>query len=219
MAANTSIPGLFDALTRAASTIRSSQESRSADWFVARMQSLMGDKSPNGLTYDNLVRDKANKLVSAQALDQIGSMYMFLYDAKWKETLPYWDSVPLIFIVRRMTNGFIGINLHYLPIDYRSQLFKALMDISIKNKGTPQQLRLSYALLMGTARLRYAKPCIKYYLYSRLRSRVLNIDPKYWETAMYLPTDKFMKSTKRKVWADSRKIIGDPTFNRVIPGR
>ena len=44
-----------------------------------------------------------------------GEMYMFYYDAKHKDTLPYWDRFPLVFPFSKVKDGFLGLNLHYLP--------------------------------------------------------------------------------------------------------
>ena len=45
----------------------------------------------------------------------VGKMYMFFYDAKYKDTLPFFDIFPLVFPIEFYSEGFLGINLHYLP--------------------------------------------------------------------------------------------------------
>ena len=44
----------------------------------------------------------------------IDRMYCYAYDPKYGDKLPYYDEFPLIFMVRPESNGFIGINLHYV---------------------------------------------------------------------------------------------------------
>ena len=44
-----------------------------------------------------------------------GNMYMFFYDAKLKDKLPYWDAFPLVLPFRKVPGGFFGLNLHYIP--------------------------------------------------------------------------------------------------------
>ena len=53
----------------------------------------------------------------------IGQMYMFQYDPKYKDVLPYYDRFPLVIPfeqTRRVGiaqgDGFYGLNLHYLPL-------------------------------------------------------------------------------------------------------
>jgi hypothetical protein len=43
-----------------------------------------------------------------------GEMYLFAYDPKTKEDLPYYDRFPLVFPFRKVKGGFYGINMHYL---------------------------------------------------------------------------------------------------------
>ena len=44
----------------------------------------------------------------------LGRMYFFVYNPKHKATLPYYDMFPLVLPVERYSNGFLGINFHYL---------------------------------------------------------------------------------------------------------
>jgi len=45
-----------------------------------------------------------------------GRLNMFFYDPKFKKTLPYYDTFPLVLPLERYDDGFLGINLHYLPM-------------------------------------------------------------------------------------------------------
>ena len=60
---------------------------------------------------------------------EIGKMYLFQYDAKHKDILPYWDRWPLIFPFDNAKGGFYGINLHYLPPGARISLMLSLIHI------------------------------------------------------------------------------------------
>jgi len=53
-----------------------------------------------------MMNDKQNIKTT---LDQksIGKMYTFFYDPKHKQTLPYYDLFPLIFLVDFKDNGFL----------------------------------------------------------------------------------------------------------------
>ena len=59
-----------------------------------------------------------------------GNLNMFFYDPKFKKTLPYYDRFPLVLPIERYSDGFLGINLHYLPIPLRIRLLDELMDYS-----------------------------------------------------------------------------------------
>jgi hypothetical protein len=60
--------------------------------------------------------------------NSIGKMYSFVYDPKTKEQLPYYDIYPLVFPIEYYNDGFLGINLHYLPPVLRARLMDALYE-------------------------------------------------------------------------------------------
>lgn len=138
----------------------------------------------------------------------IGSMYMLYYDAKHKGTLPYFDRFPLIFPFRKTEDGFIGINLHYLPHKYRAVLMDALYETANNKKfDETTKLKISYDILKNASQYSYFKPCVKRYLTAHVRSKLLYINPSEWDIALFLPTERFDGASKTKVWADSKKII------------
>ena len=53
-------------------------------------------------------------LKDTKMVDRIypGDMYLFFYDPKMKDTLPYYDRMPLVLPFSLVTDGFYGINLH-----------------------------------------------------------------------------------------------------------
>lgn len=136
----------------------------------------------------------------------VGSMFLFKYDAKHKDTLPYWDMFPLIFPIEMDSKGFLGLNLHYLPPTLRASLFTGL--VKLKSNNEYQDLKLSYSLLTKYSRMSYYKPCVKRYLFSHVRSPFLYIEPEEWPVAIFLPLQRFQKSGSGKVYADSRRALG-----------
>lgn len=138
----------------------------------------------------------------------VGNMYLFHYDAKWKDTLPYWDRLPLIFPFRKVKGGFYGINMHYLPHQLRAELMDALYDITNnKNYDETTKLNLSYKVLMGAAKFKAFKPCVKHYLTNHTRSRFIYIYPVEWDIALWLPLERFQKARKTTVWKDSKRML------------
>lgn len=138
----------------------------------------------------------------------IGRMYHFFYDPKFKKELPYYDRFPLIFFVGRAPGGFYGINLHYLPPQLRAKLMDALYSISTDRRYDENtRIRLSYNLLNSSAKYKFFKPCFKHYLQKHMRSNFIEINSTEWDIALFLPTERFEKATKAKVYADSRKMI------------
>ena len=139
---------------------------------------------------------------------KIGSLYMFFYDPKHKDTLPYYDRVPLIFPINKAEGGFLGINFHYLPLKMRSKLMDALYDTASNDKyDETTKMRISYNILNATSKYKEFRPAIKHYLFNHVRSRLLYVNPSEWDMALWLNIAKFEGATQAQVWEDSKKII------------
>ena len=134
-----------------------------------------------------------------------GKLYMFLYDAKHKDTLPYFDRFPLVFPYQKVEGGFMGLNMHYLPYYFRVQLMTRLMQYSSsKTLDENTKIRYSWALIAGVSKFELAEACIKHYLTDHVRSMFIEIPGDNWHTAMMLPVEKFTVN-KTRVWGDSLK--------------
>lgn len=148
---------------------------------------------------------KTDRLVTAIT---VGRMYLFMYDPKTKEDLPYYDRFPLIFPFKRVQGGFYGINMHYLPHMLRAKLMDNLYSLTNnKTNDDTTKLRLSYALLNKAAKFKYFSPCVKHYLNTHVKTRFLWVPADQWETALFLPLERFQGATKQQVWRDSRRKI------------
>jgi len=153
------------------------------------------------------------KVLGDSALDRTttnlrGSMYMYFYDPKHKETLPYYDRFPLTIMVDAAPGGFYGLNLHYLPVPLRAKMLDSLMDITNNRKyDETTKFQATYNTLKRASKLKYFKPCFKHYLNSNVRSRFAYVPPPEWEIATFLPTADFQKSGKSTVYKDSRAAI------------
>jgi hypothetical protein len=153
-----------------------------------------------------MMRNEADRLTSTI---QPGNMYMYMYDPKYKDVLPFYDRFPLVFPFKVESDRFWGINLHYLPLSYRAILMDSLYDLTNNTRyDESTKLRLSFQTLNRAAKFRYFEPCVKQYLFSHLNSRFMYIYPSEWDIALFLPTERFAKKSKTQVFANSRKIIG-----------
>lgn len=135
-------------------------------------------------------------------------MYMFFYDPKLKDTLPFYDSFPLVIVIGPAEGGFLGLNLHYLPPVLRAKLLDGLLETANNKLYTDDtRFNISYSMLKRAARLKYYKPCVKKYLNKHVRSRFARVPAPEWEIATFLPTADWQKSSSRQVYSDSRKKI------------
>ena len=142
-------------------------------------------------------------------MPMLGGMYMYEYSAKFKDKLPYYDRLPLIFPFKKVKGGFYGLNMHYLPLPLRAKLMDALYETA-NNKSYDEttKLRISYKILDGAARYKEFRPCVKRYLTKQVTSKFMYVYPSEWDIALFLPTERFVGASKSSVWADSKGKIG-----------
>lgn len=139
---------------------------------------------------------------------KLGGLYFFYYNPITKAELPYYDKFPLTIILKRHSDGFLGLNLHYLPINYRIAFMKKLMPLAVRgDEGEITRIKITYDILNDSRRFIAFQPCIKRYLYTQLKSKILAVQPNEWDIATYLPVQQFMKAKAPKVWKESIKEI------------
>lgn len=172
------------------------EESRK--WFQAKAKNL------RSINRESLMKEEPIKSRSKQI---IGGMYMFFYDPKHKDKLPYYDAFPLVIVIGPAKGGFLGLNLHYLPPALRLQFFSNLMDIQGSKLSENDKFTLTYNMMQKSTKLRYYKPCIKHYLNSHVQSKFAEVPAPEWEIATFLPTAQFRKANNYKVYYDSRAAI------------
>ena len=172
------------------------QLDRSLRWYRENLKTLANTR-PATLMSGN------NSLVS-QIIP--GNMYMFFYDAKLKDKLPYWDRFPLILAFRKVENGFYGINLHYLPYMVRFKILGAMHNYVTSEKiDDNSKVRINWQIVESASKLAPAKACVKHYLYDHVESRFLKVSYPDWITASQLPVEKFVGASKETVWRETRK--------------
>jgi len=165
------------------------------EWLRSKVKSL--NPTPQSLMRDR-ERLKNNSF--------IGRMYFYFYDPKHKDTLPYYDRFPLVIPIERYSDGFLGLNLHYIHPKQRIILLDKLSDVATNNRFDDKtKLRISYEYLAAASKAFEATPCIKRYLFSHIDSRFLEISAEEWDIAVMLPVESFVGATTSKVYADSRK--------------
>jgi len=134
-----------------------------------------------------------------------GRLNMFFYDPKHKKTLPYYDTFPLVLPLEFYSDGFLGINFHYLPIPLRIKLLDGLVDYSNNNNfDYSTRLVVDYSKLKG---LNIIKPTLHRYLAGQTKSQFRRIDADEFTVAALLPVQRFKKASAAEVWKDSRSMI------------
>lgn len=171
-------------------------------WLTGRILFLQNNQSIPGAMNPNNYKNKQ--------LFEIGEVFLYHYDPKWKAKLPYYDTFPLVIPIEYYDNGFLGLNLHYLPMNMRMSFLNRLVQLANAAPGTERiRMKISYSILKDSKRLINYLPCVKRYLVDHIRGKMLKIQPHEWLIAYSLPIANFQKATEQKVWRDSRRIINE----------
>lgn len=173
----------------------------SIEWFRNSMRKTV-------VTPTRIIREERANLVDSWTNVGIGRLYFAYYDPKHKETLPYYDTFPLMIPIHRYQDGFLALNLHYLPPVLRAKLLDSLYDTLNNAKlDENKKLKINYAILNGAAKHKYFEPCVKRYLGNHFRSRFIKVPHENWTPAVFLPVESFEKASRKEVWDKSRETM------------
>ena len=172
-------------------------KAKSKEWFREKAQEV------DSVDVARVIRQNKE---STEASVRAGHLYLYRYNPKTKQTLPYYDRYPIVFPYKKSKDGFIGLNLHYLPIPFRAMLMDGLYEYVIGSRGTTR-VNVNYEILSNVFSLRYFKPCIKHYLFDYVETRFLHVDVTEWDVALFLPLQRFLKASEQTIYRDSISII------------
>lgn len=190
------LPNVIERLKNASNIERRKLTNEAIAWLQLKIKGLKGN-----------IRNIPGSVKSYKIIQ--GNLYFFVYDAKGKDELPYWDAFPLIILLEKYNNGFLGLNLHYLPPEYRAIFLNKLMDDNkslVKNSGEILKLAINYEKVKSS-KIKGYRSCLKRYLAdsSYLKSDLVLLEPHEWMMAINLPNENFQKAKKQTVWNDTRK--------------
>lgn len=134
---------------------------------------------------------------------QIGRFYLYKYDPKTKEDMPYWDTVPLVLITSKTKDGWYGINFHYMPPIIRLRIMEGFYKTR-KNKAITERMRMkadwerAVRIAQAVGAHEFLSNSIKRYLGSHVVSPLIDLDPEHWTMCLFLPLSRFMENGKGK---------------------
>ena len=173
---------------------------KSLEWLSQKIAELRGTSNiPAGMS-----RERFRQVDNFR----LGKLYCFYYDPKGKESLPYYDRFPMVLAIEKYNDGFLGLNLHYLPFNYRLAFLSKLLKFAVQGEpGEIDRLRVTYDILVASKRLKEFRPCIKRYLAGHIQSKILAIQPNEWDVAAMLPLQQFKGAKAQEVWQESLEQI------------
>lgn len=174
---------------------------KSRDWYREKASEV------DRLNSNDVIRNATELHVKYQRL---GHVYLFRYDPKFKDQLPYYDRYPVIIVLNRTSEHTLGLNMHYLPFQFRAALMDQLYNY-VTGEEDNAKIKITYDILSTNSRLRFYKPCLRQYLNSQVRSRFVHVNVNEWDTSMFLPLQKFAKKSEAAIHKDSIRKIRNHT--------
>ena len=180
--------------------------------FIQKVVEATGGKDRSISWFQNKIREFGSP-TSAQLIREgkrrstpfFGKLNMFFYSPKYKDKLPYYDRFPLVLPLESFRGGFLGINLHYLPIPLRTRLLDRLYEFSSNDKfDSTTRLTATYNSVKN---IPLVKPTLKRYLIGRVKTNFRRIDADEFTVATLLPVQRFSKASADTVYSDSRSMI------------
>ena len=127
-----------------------------------------------------------------------GAMCLFQYDPLLKVVLPFYDTMPLIFPVKRWKSSdgksiLTGINVHYLQPVLRQKIFLAILEMQ-------RTKNLNWNILKKLAEHKLFEHSVKNYRLDHLTSKFIIVPEEVMEIVLFLPLARFKKGTSKDAW-------------------
>ena len=138
---------------------------------------------------------KAKKLV-------VGRLYTFQYKPKHFKTLPFYDKFPIILLIAKYPDGFLGLNLHYVSRVKRKILLRIFLQRFLKVKTPTNRTRLT-GIEWNTVKnsIPEAGVMVKRYLGDHVQGvGVIEVPFFEWRTAILMPTQQFKGALATEIW-------------------
>jgi len=195
--------GVFDEIREAAHGRELSMR-----WYRQKVQELL--PSPQ---VRRMIREggRENKTT---ARPNFGMMNLFYYRPKGAEKLSYYDVFPLVIPMgKRLNNGFVGLNFHYLSVPQRWLLLErlemfqrsSLLDSFDAEEGAGMVMALFWGQIKAK---RGVKPIVRRYLTKQINSFFLKIELSEMLIAVSLPVERFYTGK----WNGKRRVRPEEVF-------
>jgi len=202
--------GIFDEVREAAHG-----QEMSMRWYRQKVQALLPQPQVRQMIREGYKEGKVT------VRPNFGTMNLFYYRPKTPQRLKYYDIFPLVIPMgRRLNNGFVGINFHYLSIPQRWALLERLqafqtpseLDAFDSEEGAGEVVSLFWSRIK---KVRAVRPIVRRYLTEYMMSRFLRIEISEMLIAASLPVERFYEGSwskrkrvqPRQVFKDTRRSI------------
>lgn len=185
-------------------------EEQSWQWYrkTVRTMALEYKQNPDKTIRDER-RDRADDEESRdenmlRRYARQGRLFLFEYKAKMKY-LPYYDTFPLVYVIKANKDHFFGANLHYME---------------------PRKRMIAIEKLKQD-RIDLPRSCFHKYITDHVDGFLLDLAIDEWDTSIVLPVEHFVKERSgvlvpyksSEVWKETNKNYNDRIkAKRIIKG-
>ena len=179
-------------------------------WYRQKVQDLLPKPQVRPMIREGIKTQKVT------ARPNFGMMNLFYYRPKGAEKLPYYDIFPLVIpLGRRLNNGFVGLNFHYLSVPQRWLLLERLsmfqvpseLDAFDTEEGAGDVMALFWSKIR---RKRGVRPIVRRYLTKYIQSRFLKIELSEMLIALAIPMERFYTGK----WGGKKRMIPEKVFRQ-----
>ena len=179
-------------------------------WYRQKVQELLPKPQVRLMIREGIKTQKVT------VRPNFGMMNLFYYRPKGAEKLPYYDIFPLVIPMgRRLNNGFVGINFHYLSVPQRWLLLERLsmfqmpseLDSFDSEEGGGDVMALFWSKIR---RKRGVKPIVRRYLTKHIQSRFLKIELSEMLIALAIPMERFYTGK----WGGKKRYLAEKVYRQ-----
>lgn len=157
---------------------RTNGESHTPTWYRQQLDELTSKikKYPSRMTVEQKM-DSVQNLVNQDENEMRRTVFaghMYFYSYKAISNVPYYDKFPMVYVLKRESDHFYGINFHYMNYKKRAIAIKKLENGLI---DVPMHI-------------------LHKYLIRECKSLFLDLASYEWESAAMLPVDDFVLKLK-----------------------
>ena len=197
--------GIFDEVREAAHG-----RDMSMRWYRQKVQELLPKPQVRRMIREGFKTQKVT------VRPNFGMMNLFYYRPKGAEKLPYYDIFPLVIPMgRRLNDGFVGINFHYLSVPQRWLLLERLsmfqmpseLDSFDSEEGAGEVMALFWSKIR---RKRGVKPIVRRYLTKNIQSYFLKIELSEMLIALSIPMERFYTGK----WGGKKRYVAEKVYRQ-----
>ena len=167
---------------------------RNVDISDGSPASVLNESKNKAINAESAIKNPNYKVRSPRSAF-LGEMLSFTYFPKHVDKLPYYDTVPLIILFEKYQDGFLGMNIHYMPKNARRLLVEEV------KRGRKKKIMGMLASLRTHKKRGFLW---RRYLFSHIGSRIIGVPESEWDYVIELPV-AFEGASHQQIYADYRK--------------